>query len=435
MESIKISVIIPVFNPGDGISKCIECLQQQTFQAIEMIFIDDCGTDNSIKIIRDAAKKDTRIRLLTNSQNIGAGASRNRGIEEALGEYLSFIDPDDYVSENFFELLYKKAAETDADIVKGICLNVDESGCPDTSYDPYILNDRIREGMKGGQPAYSLYTYQHTTGIYRRDMVISSQSRYAPSNFSEDSVFLLKACYTAKRIEFVDEAIYYYVSRGTSGVRNFSINRWEGTLISLREMLAFIENKRIYNQDGYQYAVTRIISLLDLQKYFEDNDVFADSPKMLSIARELVKSLPYCSELAKVDGVIDALVKYGINLSVNPYGKIWRIVPYSEYEDRMNTWVDFLQKHPEYGWISQGYVWQVFENCITYENWTSRREKKEKIKELRKRAHQLPDRKVLIKNFVSMRLFVNFGLNMFTLRKTWIGKAVRFVTAAIRKSK
>ena len=433
-SAIKVSVIIPVYNPGDGIVRCLRSLQNQTLKEFEMLFIDDGGTDAACEYIRDAGKNDHRIRLLKNPHNMGAGASRNRGIGEASGEYLAFVDPDDYVSENFFELLYNQAQKTGADIAKGICLNVDENGLPDSSYDPYTLNKRICDGLKEGVPLYALFTFQHTTAIYRREMVSSSMARYAPSNFSEDSAFLLKVCYAAKQIDIVNEAAYYYVSRGGSGVRNFSINRWNGTLVSLKEMLGFIKDKRIYTKDGYQYAATRTISLLDLQKYFEDNDRSADTQEMLSTARDLVKSLPYCSGLMKTDSVIDALVKHNINLSVNPYGKIWRYVPYNEYESRVDTWVEFLQKHPEYGWASQGYVWQVFENCLTYGDWKNQKEKKKKIKELRRKARQLPDKTVLTKNFVSMRLFVDFGLDVFNLRKTRLGEAIRFFTALTRKT-
>ena len=431
---IKVSVIIPVYNPGKGIVRCIDSLKSQTLKDIEMLFIDDCGTDDAHEYIKSIKKNDPRIRLIKNIHNIGAGASRNRGIEEARGKYVAFVDPDDYISDNFLELLYYQAEKTGTDIAKGICLNVDECGHLESSHSPYLLNEIIRNGLKNGLSLYSLFTFQHTTAIYRREMIISSGARYAPSNFSEDSVFLLKACYAAKRIAFADTASYYYVSRKGSGVRDFSINRWDGTVISLKEMLGFIEKKRIYNQEGYKYAITRTISLLDLQKYFEDNDKAVDSHEMLTTAIDLVKSIPYSTELMKKDGVIDALMKHNINLSVNPYGKNWRNVPYCEFENRVNIWVKYLQQFPAYGWINQDYIWQVFENCITYQEWTSRKEKKSKLRELRKMAHQLPDKTVLTKNYISMRLFVEFGLDMFNLRKTKAGEAVRFVAALMRNS-
>ena len=430
---IKVSVVLPVYEPGPGIIRCIETLRNQTLKEIEMIFIDDCGKDDSLKYIEAAADDDPRIKILKNTCNEGAGASGNRGIEAASGEYLAFVDPDDHVSCDFFEILYKKAEETGADIVKGICREADENGNPVESADLYGFNNRIREGLKRGHPLFALFTYQHTTAIYRREMVILSNARYAPSNISEDSLFLLEACHAAKRTEFADGAEYYYAARAGSGVRDFSVKRWSGTMVSLREMLGFIGDKQIYTPDGYQYAATRIISILDLQKYYDDNDASADPGAMLGSARELVRSLSFCAELAKASTLVDALVSHGVNLSAEPYGKSWRTVPYSEYENRVDTWVGFLREHPEYGRNSRGYVWKVFENCITYGNWTARGERKEKAEELRKKARQLPDRRVLTGGYISMRLFIDFGLDVFRLRPTWFGKAVRSAAAVMRR--
>ena len=118
-SEIKISIIVPVWNPGLGISRCIESLRNQTLTDIEMIFIDDCGTDDSMDKVRAAALEDSRIRILENKNNLGAGASRNRGIDVAKGEYLSFVDPDDWIADNFIELLYLESKKKSLDIIKG----------------------------------------------------------------------------------------------------------------------------------------------------------------------------------------------------------------------------------------------------------------------------------------------------------------------------
>ena len=432
-QRVKVSVIIPVYNPGIGIEKCIQCLKDQSLKEIEMIFIDDAGNDGSNNIIRNALKSDSRIRLIENPSNIGAGLSRNIGIMEAIGEYLSFVDPDDYISESFLELLYNKAEENHTDIVKGIYINVDEKGNVEKGYDPYELNNRIRKQVSAGKELFNIFTYQHTTALYRRELVLAAKALYGPSNFSEDAVFLLKVCYAAKTVETVDKAIYYYVSRLESGVRNFTINRLTGTYTSIREMLRFIDEKRIYSPDGYQYAITRILSLLNLQKYFEDNECSEASKKVLDEVREFVTSLHYCGELIKLDGIIDAFVNYNINLSVTPYGKKWRQVPYIEYERRINLWMSFLQEHPDYTWRCQYYLRQLFEHSIMYDNWTNRTEKKTKFNELRIQAKQLPDKKVLTDNYISMKCFVDYGIDLYNLRSTRIGKKIRSIKKIINK--
>ena len=435
MNEIKVSVILPVFNPGDGIHKCIDSLRRQTLREIEMIFVDDCGTDGAKEIILEAAASDTRIRLIENPKNMGAGRSRNNGIEEARGEYLSFIDPDDYVSIDFLEQLYKKAVQTGADIVKGIYKNVNEDGTSEPEDDQFNLNQRINEGLQNGYPLYSLFSFQHQDGIYRREMLIKNDVRYASSNISEDTVFLLKACYAAKGFSFAEGGSYYYVVREGSAVRSFSINRWKGEMISLHDMLQFIEKEHIFTPEGFRYAINHIVPVLDLLKYFEDTQQ-ANKTMQESLRAEL-KSLSYIDEVMDIDVVIDAFMRMETNLSPIPYGWQWRQVPYREYMERVVAWVEFLGSHPEYAGKSKIYLWRVFEEAIVYDGWIHETEykKSKALKELRKQANQLPDKRMLTDRFISMKLFIDYGIDTFSLRKTRLGKTVQALAAKVRKGR
>ena len=97
----KVSVIIPVWNPRPGIVRCVDSLRSQLLEDIEMVFVDDNGNDGAMDVVRAAAIEDPRIRIVTNSQNLGAGASRNAAIEVARGESLAFCDSDDYMALDF----------------------------------------------------------------------------------------------------------------------------------------------------------------------------------------------------------------------------------------------------------------------------------------------------------------------------------------------
>ncbi|MBQ3526602.1 MAG: glycosyltransferase family 2 protein [Akkermansia sp.] len=97
---IKVSVIIPVYKAEKYISETIVSLRRQTLKELEFIFIDDKSNDNSFNIIQESAKVDSRIVLIQNNSNIGAGASRNKGIEIARGDFIAFMDLDDLLSPN-----------------------------------------------------------------------------------------------------------------------------------------------------------------------------------------------------------------------------------------------------------------------------------------------------------------------------------------------
>ncbi|MEI0620552.1 glycosyltransferase family 2 protein [Brachyspira pilosicoli] len=117
---IKVSVIVPVYNVEDYLIECLTSIINQTLKEIEIICIDDCSTDSSYNILEEYAKKDDRIRIIPHKENKGLGPARNTGIKEAKGEYISFIDSDDYISKDYLENLYNTAKKYNTDVVNTI---------------------------------------------------------------------------------------------------------------------------------------------------------------------------------------------------------------------------------------------------------------------------------------------------------------------------
>ena len=113
---IKLSIIIPVYNVEQYLEKCINSLINQTLKELEFIFVNDGTPDNSVNIIKKYQKKDKRIKLLE-KDNGGQASARNLGLKHAKGEYIAFLDSDDYVSENMYEVLYNRAKKDNLDIV------------------------------------------------------------------------------------------------------------------------------------------------------------------------------------------------------------------------------------------------------------------------------------------------------------------------------
>lgn len=111
----KVSVIIPVYNVEEYLPECLDSVVNQTLKDIEIICVDDGSTDNSLEILKEYAKKDPRIKVLT-QKNQGAGAARNKGLKVAEGEYLYFIDGDDYIEPEALKKVYDRITETNAEI-------------------------------------------------------------------------------------------------------------------------------------------------------------------------------------------------------------------------------------------------------------------------------------------------------------------------------
>lgn len=111
----KVSVIIPVYNTEKYLRKCLDSVCNQTLSDIEIICVNDCSPDNSLEILNEYAQKDNRIKVINFEENKGVSIARNTGIDSATGEFIGFVDADDFVDLDFYEKLYNKATETGAD--------------------------------------------------------------------------------------------------------------------------------------------------------------------------------------------------------------------------------------------------------------------------------------------------------------------------------
>ena len=115
----KVSIVIPTYNVEKYIDKCLKSLLNQTLQDIEIICVDDCSTDSTVEILNRYKESDKRVRVIVSDINQGCSKMRNIGIENSTGEYLGFVDSDDWVDFDFYEKLYTKAKKTNAEVVKG----------------------------------------------------------------------------------------------------------------------------------------------------------------------------------------------------------------------------------------------------------------------------------------------------------------------------
>ena len=406
MNTIKVSVILTVYNPGEGIRKCVEILRNQPLKEIEMIFVDDCGTDGAMDLVKEAARQDDRIRYIVNPENMGTGISRNRAIEIAKGEYLAFVDPDDYISEDFLELLYKKGKETGADIVKGDRILVGLSGEKIVEAVPDNQNERIRKGLQQGTNLCLLFTYNHWTAIYRREYVMACGARYGTTRNSQDTTFQLRVCFGTRKIAFEEGAIYCYVARENSRIRDFSQRRLEAELLAVKEKADFLEGAHADEETAARYMRGQIPILLMLEAsmaLMPGKKELAED--FLNSLRTFIQGLPYCSRISSCDILRNAFLEYGANLSVVPYREQWGETSFDEYLDVIRRQSVFIGEHPELGGKCRENLRKAFRQAINYNS-------KEEDPEVRRQGRQmilqeflqLPDVTLLTKNDVMMIL-------------------------------
>ena len=255
----KVSVIIPVYNAAQYLERCLDSVINQTLKDIEIICINECSTDNSLEILEEYASKDNRIKIIDFKENKGVAAARNAGINEAQGEYIGFVDPDDYIDSDFYAQLYKKAYETKADIVKGNDINV--VYCDGTKK-MLPQNESIKEHKIN-------FWVQFTTAIFKKDFLIKNNIEFPEEmNVCEDIVFVTKSAILTNLIEIVPNANYYYIRRDDSLDSNqYNSQKIDSVINYVRTITNFIKEYDISLNDK-QILLGRIVAQLDqIRKY------------------------------------------------------------------------------------------------------------------------------------------------------------------------
>lgn len=212
MNKPKISIIIPVYNVEQYIAKCLNSLCKQTLQDIEIICINDGSTDNSLKILQEFASNDSRI-ILLNQSNKGQSAARNLGISQAHGEYLGFVDSDDWVDLDYFEKLYYTAKKYDCDIA---CAGFKRCGrflkSKRKSFKKVQVYTEIKDIVKLDNLPEHNYIWNK---IYKRS---EWDFTFQEGRYFEDMALLIKILYKMKSFVTVPETYYNYRKNPTSTV-------------------------------------------------------------------------------------------------------------------------------------------------------------------------------------------------------------------------
>lgn len=257
----KVSVIIPVYNTEKYLRKCLESVCQQTLKDIEIICINDCSTDHSLDILSEYAANDSRIKLIDFSENKGAAVARNTGIDAATGEYLGFVDSDDYVDLNFYEKLYDKAIETGAEAVKGNVFFYDEKCNFSYISSWYNNNDDIKKN-------FAAFLYGFTSSIYLLTFIRKNEINFPEHiRYFEDPYFSIKAAIKYNKLEVVNDAKYFYRKNGESVCLTIDNNeKFKCILASVKEIFKFLNESNI-SKANYDTVVNFLfLSLFDVKQ-------------------------------------------------------------------------------------------------------------------------------------------------------------------------
>lgn len=239
MEKPLVSVVIPVYKVEKYLPDCIESVIHQTYENLEILPVDDCSPDGCGAICDAYAGKDARIRPLHRSANGGLSAARNTGIDAAAGEYLFFVDSDDWIAPDTIECLLEKMESYGADCCAGGCVTVIEEEDGSLLYRKRAHVKEHCDSAKEAMERLLLHESSACNRLYRREAF--SKLRFPEGRINEDEPVVLRLYAQMERIVFLDKDTYFYRKRKNSiTTSDFSLKKLDCVKNS-RENLVFVK--------------------------------------------------------------------------------------------------------------------------------------------------------------------------------------------------
>ena len=276
-KNIKVSVIVPVYNTELYLERCLNSILNQTFKDIELIIVNDNSNDNSHKIIETFINENTNIKYIDNKENKGVSNCRNEAIKISSGEYILFIDSDDYLDENMIETMYNEASNNDLDIAmcgyfvdyedgntQNRIINLDENRI----YSGYEILSEIlhhKNGVTG-----------HSWNKLLKASIIKENNIQYPEHMKiyEDVAFFSRLFPYCKKIKNIKKMFYHYIQRNNSSIKTIN----ESVVLDTEEIVRLV-NESISKLDlmndfkaEYCAFVMRMFSVASHKIYTYSND-------------------------------------------------------------------------------------------------------------------------------------------------------------------
>ena len=243
-----ISVIVPVYNVEKYLDRCVESIVNQTYKKLEIILIDDGSPDNCPKMCDDWAKKDSRIKVI-HKENGGVSSARNCGLDEAKGEYISFVDSDDVIHSQFYEIMAKNIGDADIAYCEYKTFN------DEISFDEVDSNNFEIETNKGNNVFLNpIFLFVIWNKIIKKDMLNNLRFDTELKN-GEDSLFGFELLSNCNKVVYIKTPLYGYFIRSTGATGSIDLEGLAQSVYALKKIYNIVQEKEcdgsIKNQVEY----------------------------------------------------------------------------------------------------------------------------------------------------------------------------------------
>ena len=272
-----ISVIIPVYNAEDYLYVCLNSVLKQTFSDFEIICIDDASSDSSLDILEYFSKKDSRIKIIKNGFNRGPGYSRNCGLNVAEGKYIFFLDADDWINFNTFEILIKKADENDLDLLLFDEINfhgeTHEFSIDNNVNSEYLVEFENKIFNHFDFSKKKLFELPNTicNKLYLKSFLVNNDIFFSNENLAYENIsFFYKVITNAERVSLINDRLYNHCENNSLFRKSNDERLFDIFAIYEDVLNFFIKNKQLYQYYG-RLLVNHIFSNLEMGYDLLDN--------------------------------------------------------------------------------------------------------------------------------------------------------------------
>lgn len=268
----KLSIVIPAFNSAKYIEKCINSILIQKYVNLEIIIIDDNSDDNTYEICKNIEKKDKRVKIYKNEKNRGVSFSRNLGIDYATGEYITFVDADDYIQEDMYSTMIEKLENYNFSLI--MCNFYKEVHGKDLR-----KNDKEKDMVFSKKDLMNnIFLSDYYCGFVWNKIYITNIIKNNNMRFNEEVYIcedLLFNCEYISKIEkgcYITNKLYCYVQRNDSSYNNSYNQKWKTVIIAYQKMKSLIYEENIDNfQYSYLYSLLNLKEKLYMAKIKDEN--------------------------------------------------------------------------------------------------------------------------------------------------------------------
>lgn len=339
-KQFKTSVIIPVYNTKEYLEECIDSVLKQTQKEIEIILVDDGSTDGSTELIRQYVNNYSFIRAVY-QENQKLGAARNVGANIAEGEYLYFLDSDDYIDENLLEVCYQVASKQRLDFVMFDANSFTEDGCEDNggqirSYDRSLLpiEDKVYTGLEFWEKFYGMQgVFQNAYLLYiNRAFYQENKLAFEPNIFYEDNDWIVDMYQKAKKIMYIPQKLYFRRYRtGSIMMEKYTNVHLQSCIFLSRKLVGMVittEDETVcnmYEQVAYS-VLSRLVNIIKSYCQEEKKDVLAKELSDLMV-RWLSDVEKITEKSERIEGIISGVADFLLKKNV-----------FAENEELSNGW-------------------------------------------------------------------------------------------------